>query len=89
MYALPAMLVLVQDNSVAWNKSRDGTNSRFVPLLQQHEPTDLFPCASGHKSITEFRRMHREAVTQGAELARFARSCGWLGGYKNTVDLFV
>lgn len=30
-----------------------------------------------HKSIAEFRRMHREAVTAaGAELVRFARSCG-------------
>src|SRR5882757_5850065 len=30
-----------------------------------------------HKSIAEFRRMHREAVTgAGAELVRFAKSCG-------------
>lgn len=30
-----------------------------------------------HKSIAEFRRMHREAViAAGAKLVRFARSCG-------------
>jgi transposase len=34
-----------------------------------------------HKSIAEFRRMHSEAVTQvGAELIRFARSLGLVGG---------
>ncbi|HMF64043.1 MAG TPA: IS1182 family transposase [Edaphobacter sp.] len=34
-----------------------------------------------HKSIAEFRRMHREAVTEaGAELVRFARSCGLIRG---------
>ena len=31
-----------------------------------------------YKSIAEFRRMHREAVTEaGAELVHFARSVGW------------
>jgi transposase len=29
-----------------------------------------------HKSIAEFRRTHRDAVTAGAELVRFAKSCG-------------
>src|ERR1700692_341563 len=34
-----------------------------------------------HKSIAEFRRMHRDAVTAaGAELIRFARSCGLIRG---------
>jgi transposase len=34
-----------------------------------------------YKSIAEFRRMHREAVTAaGAELVRFARSCGLIRG---------
>lgn len=34
-----------------------------------------------HKSIAEFRRMHRDAVTAaGAELVRFARSCGLIRG---------
>jgi transposase len=34
-----------------------------------------------HKSFAEFRRMHREAVTAaGAELVRFARSCGLIRG---------
>jgi transposase len=37
--------------------------------------------AADDKSIAEFRRMHREAVTQaGAELVRFARSVGLVGG---------
>jgi hypothetical protein len=34
-----------------------------------------------HKSSAEFRRLHREAVTAtGAELVRFARSCGLIRG---------
>ena len=34
-----------------------------------------------HKSIAEFRRMHRDAVTKvGAELVQFARSCGLIRG---------
>jgi transposase len=34
-----------------------------------------------HKSIAEFRRMHRVAVTNaGAALVRFARSCGLIRG---------
>src|SRR5262249_14132708 len=34
-----------------------------------------------HKSIAEFRRMHREAVTEaGAELVRFVRSVGLVRG---------
>jgi transposase len=34
-----------------------------------------------HKSIAEFRRMHREAVTAaGAQLVRFAQSCGLIRG---------
>src|SRR5271168_1596767 len=34
-----------------------------------------------HKSIAEFRRVHRDAVTAaGAELVRFARSCGLIRG---------
>jgi hypothetical protein len=40
-----------------------------------------------HKSIAEFRRMHREAVTAaGAELVRFARSCGLIRGEWVAVD---
>lgn len=34
-----------------------------------------------HKSIAEFRWMHRDAVTKaGAELVQFARSCGLIRG---------
>src|ERR1700737_4638228 len=34
-----------------------------------------------HKSIAEFRRVHREAVTAaGAELVRFAKCCGLIRG---------
>jgi transposase len=37
--------------------------------------------APDYKSIAEFRRMHREAVTEaGAELVRFARSVGLIRG---------
>jgi transposase len=40
-----------------------------------------------HKSIAEFRRMHRDAVTAaGAELVRFARSCGLIRGEWVAVD---
>ena len=40
-----------------------------------------------HKSIAEFRRMHRDAVTAaGAELARFARSCGLIRGEWIAID---
>jgi len=40
-----------------------------------------------HKSIAEFRRMHREAVTAaGAELVRFARSVGLIRGEWIAVD---
>jgi len=34
-----------------------------------------------HKSIAEFRRMHRDAITAAcAELVRFARGCGLIRG---------
>ena len=37
--------------------------------------------APDHKSIAEFRRLHRESVTEaGAELVRFARSVGLVRG---------
>jgi transposase len=40
-----------------------------------------------HKSIAEFRRMHVEAVTNaGAELVRFARSCGLIKGEWIAID---
>src|ERR1700728_3870651 len=40
-----------------------------------------------HKSIAEFRRMHRDAVTAaGAELVRFARSCGLIRGEWTAID---
>ena len=40
-----------------------------------------------HKSIAEFRRMHREAVTAaGAELVRFARNCGLIKGEWVAID---
>lgn len=40
-----------------------------------------------HKSIAEFRRMHGDAVTAaGAELVRFARSCGLIRGEWIAVD---
>src|SRR5271154_4481770 len=40
-----------------------------------------------HKSIAEFRRMHREAVTAaGAELVRFARDCGLIRGEWIAID---
>src|SRR3954466_4931531 len=40
-----------------------------------------------HKSISEFRRMHAEAVTAaGAALIRFARSCGLIRGEWIAID---
>ncbi len=40
-----------------------------------------------HKSIAEFRRMHREAVTAaGASLVRFAQSCGLIRGEWVAID---
>jgi len=40
-----------------------------------------------HKSISEFRRMHSEAVTEaGAALIRFARSCGLIRGEWIAID---
>jgi transposase len=40
-----------------------------------------------HKSISEFRRMHRDAVTAaGAELILFARSCGLIRGEWIAID---
>src|SRR5271168_1325382 len=40
-----------------------------------------------HKSIAEFRRMHRDAVTEaGAELVRFARGCGLIRGEWIAID---
>jgi len=40
-----------------------------------------------HKSIAEFRRLHRDAVTAaGAELIRFARGCGLIRGEWIAID---
>ena len=40
-----------------------------------------------HKSIAEFRRVHRDAViAAGAELIRFARSCGLIRGEWIAID---
>jgi transposase len=40
-----------------------------------------------HKSIAEFRRMHTEAIANaGAELVRFARSCGLIKGDWIAID---
>jgi transposase len=40
-----------------------------------------------HKSIAEFRRVHHEAVTTaGAELVRFAKSCGLIRGEWIAID---
>ena len=40
-----------------------------------------------HKSTAEFRRVHRDAVTAaGAELVRFARSCGLIRGEWIAID---
>jgi transposase len=44
----------------------------------------LYP---NHKSIAEFRRMHRDAVTAaGVELIRFARGCGLIRGEWIAID---
>ncbi len=43
--------------------------------------------APDHKSIAEFRRLHREALTEaGAELVRFARSVGLVRGEWVAID---
>jgi transposase len=43
--------------------------------------------APDHKSIAEFRRLHRESVTEaGAELVRFARSVGLVRGEWVAID---
>jgi transposase len=40
-----------------------------------------------HKSIAEFRRMHRDAITAaGGELVRFARGCGLIRGEWIPID---
>jgi len=40
-----------------------------------------------HKSIAEFRRIHREAVASaGVELVRFAKSCGLIRGEWIAID---
>jgi hypothetical protein len=40
-----------------------------------------------HKSIAEFRRIHREAATAaGVELVRFAKSCGLIRGEWIAID---
>lgn len=40
-----------------------------------------------HKSIAEFRRLHSDAVTAaGADLIRFARSCGLIRGEWIAID---
>ncbi len=40
-----------------------------------------------HKSIAEFRRMHRNAITSaGAQLVRFAQSCGLIRGEWIAID---
>jgi transposase len=40
-----------------------------------------------HKSIAEFRQMHRFAVTNaGAALMRYAQSCGLIRGEWNVID---
>src|SRR6202140_2466143 len=54
-------------------------NVEVMWLLQRVTPD--------HKSIAEFRRMHREAVTEaGAELVRFARSVGLVRGEWVAID---
>src|ERR1700761_3455308 len=47
-------------------------------------PGRLYP---DHKGISEFRRMHSEAITAaGAELIRFARGCGLIRGEGIAID---
>lgn len=54
-------------------------NVEVMWLLQRVTPD--------HKSIAEFRRMHREAVTEaGAELVRFAREMGLIRGEWVAID---
>lgn len=54
-------------------------NVEVMWLLQRVTPD--------HKSIAEFRRMHREAVTEaGAELVRFAREVGLVRGEWVAID---
>jgi transposase len=54
-------------------------NVELMWLLERLEPD--------HKSIAEFRRMHREAVTEaGAELVRLARSVGLVRGEWVAID---
>src|ERR1700677_1277990 len=54
-------------------------NVELMWLVERLEPD--------HKSIAEFRRVHREAVTEaGAELVRFARSVGLVRGEWVAID---
>jgi transposase len=54
-------------------------NVELMWLLERLEPD--------HKSIAEFRRVHRDAVTEaGAELVRFARSVGLVRGEWVAID---
>jgi transposase len=54
-------------------------NVELMWLLSRLEPD--------HKSISEFRRLHRDAVTEvGAELVRFARSVGLVRGDWVAID---
>ncbi len=54
-------------------------NVEVMWLLQRVTPD--------HKSIAEFRRMHREAITEaGAELVRFAREVGLIRGEWVAID---
>jgi hypothetical protein len=64
---------------------------------QGHRETKKADCLHGqkrtltlypdHKSIAEFRRMHREAVTAaGAEPVQLARSCGLIRGEWIAID---
>src|SRR5260370_14095157 len=47
----------------------------------------LGPLYPDHKSIAEFRRMHRDAVmAAGAELVRFTRGCGLIRGEWIAID---
>src|SRR5260370_15236595 len=56
-----------------------GRNVELMWLLGR-----LYP---DHKSVADFRRVHREAVTAaGAELVRFAQGCGLIRGEWIAVD---
>jgi transposase len=60
-------------------ESECGRNLELMWLLRRLCPD--------HKSIAEFRRMHRQAVTQaGAELVKFARSVGLIRGEWVAID---